>query len=87
MSKPRIFYICNAKKCPKVECLASEVFDEMPTYLYSDNSPVTSVSDCCHTTDVKYAAFGPIKGPIDLFKRFKIHIRPYLYLEEKLCLK
>ena len=39
---------------------------------------------CKHTTNVEYAINGPIKGPIDLIKRFKIHFKPHLYLEEKI---
>lgn len=39
---------------------------------------------CMHTLNVDYAKNGSIKGPIDLIKRFRIHLRPHFYLEEKL---
>lgn len=70
-----IFYLCNGKECPKVICAAEGV------HYYADNRVL--YSECKHTSKVEFAKNGPIKGPIDLIKRFKIHTKPRLYLEER----
>ena len=70
-----VLYLCNGKRCPDVMCAAEEI------HHYADNRVL--YSECKHTLDVTYAKNGPIKGPIDLIKRFRLHIKPCLYLEEK----
>lgn len=71
-----IFYLCDGKKCPTIACAG-----EGDTHQYADNRYF--YSECKHTSDVSHAKNGPIKGPIDFIRRFRIHFKPYLYVEEK----
>ena len=77
MEKPkhRILYLCNGEQCPFVVCDGKG-----PAY-YADNR--IWYSECKHTIRVKYAKNGPIKGLIDFIKRFKIHLRPWIYFVER----
>ena len=82
----KIYYVCNGKKCEITECRMKEIMHIEVAKLYADNKPFRYISTCCHTKDSKYALNGPIKGPIDLIKRFKLHVKPGIYLGEKLNL-
>ncbi len=67
--KPRILYLCNGDYCSDADCVAKGF--------------INTSNECCHCTTVKYAKNGPIKGPIDFLKRFKIHFYPLFYIEER----
>lgn len=69
-----ILYLCNGKKCAGVDCEGKRL---------NSMSHIQPYSECCHTLNVNYAKNGLIKGPIDLIKRFRIRLRPHVYLEEK----
>ena len=79
-----VFYLCDGCKCVGVNCKGARLnYIEIPQ-LYSDNKKQARwFSYCQHTSDVSHAKNGPIKGPIDLIKRFRIHLKPHFYLEEK----
>ena len=70
-----ILYLCNGKRCPGVICEAEE------HHYFADNRVL--YSECKYTLDPEFAKNGPIKGPIDLIKRFRLHSKPHFYLEEK----
>lgn len=79
-----ILYLCNGKRCAGVACEGARLNDiETPPLYYNHKKQARLVSPCQHVLDVNYAKNGPIKGPIDLIKRFRIHLRPHFYLEEK----
>ena len=70
-----ILYKCNGKQCPEIVCEG-----EGECHSWADDRK--TYSPCKYTLNPEFAINGPIKGPIDLFKRFKIHFKPMLYLEE-----
>ena len=80
-----VFYLCDGCKCAGVDCKGARRNGIYATpQLYFDNVKQTRwCTDCYLTSDVSHAKNGPIKGPIDLIKRFRIHLKPYVYLEEK----
>ena len=80
-----IIYLCNGKRCAGVDCTGARLNNiETPPLYLGCMKQDKWFSYCCHTLNVDYAKNGPIKGPIDLIKRFRIHFRPHFYLEEKL---
>lgn len=84
MKKLKIFYVCNGKHCEMVECPMKEIMNIKIIRIYQDNQPISYRNpDCYRTTQPKYALNGPIKGPIDLFKRFELKFNPYIHLIEK----
>ena len=71
-----VLYLCDGKYCPGVMCEG-----EGSTHYYADNRSL--YFECRHTLNKDFAKNGPIKGPIDLIKRFKLHFKPHLYLIER----
>lgn len=82
--RKRIYYICNGKRCEIVECPMKEILKIDVVKIYADNELTYYINpDCYRTTKADYALNGPIKGPIDLIKRFEIKFKPFIHLVEK----
>lgn len=82
--KNRIYYICDGKRCEMVECPMKEILNIKVIRIYADNELISYINpDCFRTARSKYALNGPIKGPIDLIKRFELKFKPYIHLIEK----
>ncbi len=79
-----VLYLCNGQRCAGVDCTGARLNNiETPPLYLGCMKQDKWFSYCCHTLNIDYAKNGPIKGPIDLIKRFRIHFRPHFYLEEK----
>lgn len=73
-----IFYKCDGKRCfGYVDCEPA-FHAEHP-----GNPRERYASECQHTTIEYYAKNGPIKGPIDFLRRFRIRFRPYIHFVER----
>ena len=73
-----VLYLCDGKKCSGVLCQSpgSRAY-------WADNCPVITTSECMHCLNVENALNGPIKGPINFLKRFRIVLKPWIHVVEK----